>query len=167
MINNTHISSEKLIAFKSNKLEDQERMKFIEHMCSCDYCSEQLANIMTDELISAPRDLKTSILKATKRPNIQIAMNAKKTSKQLQLFLYSLKVSGAMIGAMIILSFTFKFNDLSMLNQKTNEVVQTDTSQISLTQLLKESSDNINNYLLGFTNSIMKTEVVDYDQKEK
>jgi len=171
MIDNNHISETDLLIFKKNIMNQKEKEKFLEHICSCDYCSEQLATLMNGEMISAPRDMKENILKATKRPEIQFAIKAKETSKRMQLLIYSLKVGTATVGALLLLLLTINFTDFTAIpsipKNITADEAMSDEDKVSLTTKIRDNMDKISNSMLDFSNNIMKTEVTNNDQKEK
>jgi hypothetical protein len=148
-------------------MDQKEAEKFLEHICSCNFCSDQLAAIMGEEMITAPRDLKDNILKATKRPEVQLAIKAKETSKRMQLFLYSLKVGTATIGALLLLVFTMNFSNFSGVGNAPKDFYNSSKDKISMTTTIKDFMDTISNSMLDFSNNIMKTEVTKNDQKEK
>ena len=159
-----HISEADLLAFHQNTMDQKEAEKFLEHICSCNFCSDQLATIMAEEMITAPRDLKDNILKATKRPEVQLVIKAKETSKRMQLFLYSLKVGTATIGALLLLVFTMNF---SGVGNTPKDFYNNNKDKISMTTTIKDVMDTISNSMLDLSNNIMKTEVTKNDQKEK
>ena len=162
----THISKEQYIAFQQNRLTSSEQIKLMEHICSCNYCSDQFASLVSNEMLSAPRDFKHNLLEATKRFDIQVTMKARETSKRLQLFFYSLKVGGAILGALLLLLLTVKVNDPVMLPKYPEDKTAYDETA-SITTLLKDRIDDLNSYLQDFSYSIIKTEGLDNDQKEK
>jgi len=169
-MDNNHVSQADLIAFQNNILNPEEREKFLEHICSCNYCSEQLAKYMEEEIIKAPMDMKSNILKAVKRPDVQLAVKASETSKRMQLFLYSLKVGTATIGALIVLMLTLNFsNNITNAVQWSmpRSVPISEESKTSLTFEIRKNMDNLSNSITKLSNNIMNTEVNNYDKKEK
>lgn len=167
MEENKHISQVDLFTFKHNLMNPQEMKLFLEHISSCLYCSEQFADCMVDETITAPMDLKANILKATRRPNIQITTKIKETSKRMQLLLYSLKVGTATIGALILLLLTINSSNHSTVWDSQKDIPTNEKNTVSLTSTIRKNVNHLNNNILDFSNTIMKTEVNEYDQKEK
>jgi hypothetical protein len=170
MYDTTHISQSEFYAFKHNYMNQKDKEKFLEHICSCDYCADQFAAVMSEEIMEAPRDMKMNILKATKRPEVQLAIMAKETSKKMQLFIYSLKVGAATAVALLLLIFSMNIADLS------NSIKPDDTDTgittlnddyVPLTAVIRDNMDTLSNSILDFSNNIMKTEVTDNDQKKK
>lgn len=173
MNDNHHVSKADFLLFQQNLMNQKEKERFLQHVCSCNYCSDQLAIIMSEEIITAPRDLKENILRATKRPEVQLAVKVKETSKQMQLFLYSLKVGTATIGALLLLLLTMNMPDLSnAADLWENGSLRTEANQFteennSITDSMRNGANIISNYMLDFSNNIMKTEVTKNDQKER
>lgn len=171
MVKNNHISKETLLAFKQDQLNPQELEQFLEHICTCNFCSEQLADCMLEEMVAAPQDMKANILKTVKTPEVQIIRSAKETSKRIQLLLYSLKVGTATAGALIVLLLVMNFNHINsvpdyQVDPPKNSSTK-DENTFSLTSAIRDNMDTLNNSMLDFSNTIMKTEVIDNDKKEK
>jgi hypothetical protein len=146
-------------------LEDKEA--FLEHICSCNHCSDQLATFMTEDIIPAPRDMKENIIKATKRPEIQIAIKSREASKQIQLLLYSLKVGTAAVAAIALLLLSMNIQG-SFSNAESFTTINTvKEDNVSLTDTIRDNMNNISKNMLDFSNNIIKMEVTENDQKEK
>lgn len=169
MNDRTHISQTDFHSFKHNLMNQKDKENFLEHICSCDYCSDQFAALMSEELIEAPKDMKANILKATKRPEVQLAIMAKETSKKMQLFLYSLKVGAATAVALLLLIFSMNVMDLSnkVIPKETVTSTSTDDDYVPLTAVIRDNMDTISNSVLDFSNNILNTEVNNNDQKKK
>lgn len=171
MNDNHHISKTDYIAFQQDCMNRAEKEKFLEHISTCDYCSDQFAAFMSEEIIPAPRDMKENILKASKRLDNQLAAKANETSKRIQLFIYSLKVGTATIGALLLLLLTMNYSNmhsnLDVPHDTSSEISFEGKEKTTITGSIRSGLDNISKSMLDFTNSIMKTEVTDYDQEEK
>ncbi|HHV11125.1 MAG TPA: hypothetical protein GXX75_12680 [Clostridiales bacterium] len=159
-----HLTEAQIYAFRHELMSMEEKELFLGHICTCDYCSGLFAEAMSEEIIAAPRDMKDNILKATKRPEVQLAIRAKQTSKQMQLFLYSLKVGSATILALLLLMLTVNFKEpLNMLSSPIprppieHHIPEKDTQ--SLTSRIWDNMNEFSNNILNFSNNIMKTEV--------
>jgi len=92
-----------LEAFQKNRLDSEECIQVLEHVKSCDYCAEKLVSLNEEAEMPAPRYLKDQIIKRTQMPDVQAAVQIKKTSKSLQFLFYSLKTASAVAGALLIL----------------------------------------------------------------
>lgn len=171
MNENNHISDADFILFQQNLMNQTEKVKFLEHINTCDYCAEHFATLMSEDIIIAPRDMKANILKATKRPEVQIAKKAKETSKQMQLFWYSLKVGTATVCALLLLLLTMNIsnapNEFKLPVAVSSGVINDQEDKEPFAAAIRDNMDSISNNILNFTNNIMKTEVTDHDQKEK
>ncbi len=164
MNNKPHVTTDELIAFEQETMTMDEKQTFLEHICSCNHCSDQLAAFMTADIIPAPRDMKENILKATKRPEIQIAIKSREASKRIQLLLYSLKVGTAAIAAiaLLILGMNFQTN-LSDAERFTNIKISKAEVNVSLTDTIRDNMNNFSRNILDFSNNIIKMEVTDHD----
>ncbi len=167
MSDTTHISKEDFYAFKHNLMIQTSKELFLEHICTCDYCSDQFATMMSEEIIEAPKDLKANILQATKRPEVQLAIMVKQTSKRMQLLAYSLKVGTATAVALLLLVLSINLTDISN-NQTQPEGSVTDISSVDddyvpLTAVIRNNMDAISDNMLDFSNTIMNTEVTNND----
>ncbi|MDF2905497.1 MAG: hypothetical protein K0R34_818 [Herbinix sp.] len=167
MNNNPHVTTAELIAFKEEFMTMEEKQAFLQHICSCNHCSDQLAAFMAEDIIPAPRDMKENILKATKRPEIQIAIKSREASKRIQLLLYSLKVGTAAVAAIALLLLSMNFqSNLSDAESFTN-INMNKEDNVSLTDTIRDNMNNISKNMLDFSNNIIKMEVTDHDQKEE
>lgn len=163
-----HISSSDFTAFKQDQLSLSDLEEFLEHIGSCDLCSDSLAQTMEDELISAPIDMKTNIKNKSKYLYLSSNKKAKSTSKHMELFQYSLKVVTASAAAIIMLFLTYKIPYSPQSNIETpNNITESNVNNIFFTSELRNSMDQFSNQILEFSNTIIKTEVVENDQKEK
>lgn len=168
-----HITESELYAFRHELMSQEEKESFLAHICTCDYCSDLFAEAMSEEMITAPRNMKENLLKAAKRPEVQLAVKAKETSKQMQLFLYSLKVGSATVLALLLLLLTVNFNGSPALHpspipkptigQETTAPEAAGLDIPSLTSKLRDNMNKISNDLLDFSNNILKTEVKNND----
>jgi hypothetical protein len=127
---------------------------------------------MMDDLIPAPFDMKNNILKATKRPEVQIARKINETSKRMQLLWYSLKVGTATIGALVVLTLVMHSGMGINANPDRQPVIPVqqntdDNDNISLTAAIRDKMNNFSSSILDFSNNILNTEVNNHDQKEK
>jgi hypothetical protein len=165
--NARHVSQEEFTAFSKDSMTAKEQEAFLEHLCSCNYCSDQLAAFMAEEIIPAPRDMKENILKATKRPEVQIAIKSREASKRLQLFFYSVKVGTAAVAAIALLLMSMNFSSTLSNPENYRPVKLSGEDRISITDTIRDKMNNISKNMLDFSNNIIKMEVTDYDQKEK
>ncbi|MDF2543658.1 MAG: hypothetical protein K0S47_3376 [Herbinix sp.] len=162
-----HVTEEELLKFQQDIMSQEDTLKFLEHVSSCDFCSARLAESMQEHIMNSPMDLKANILKAINRPDAKLVQKAKETSRQMQLLFYSLKVGAATVGALIALLLVIRSSDFSTMQDFPMSIPKTRENKHSITAILKESSDKLSNNILDFSNSIMNTEVNKNDKKEK
>lgn len=163
-----HISNDDLYAFHHDLMNQEDREAFLEHICSCNYCSNLFAASMSENLIKAPQDLKANLLKAAKLPEVQLAVRMKETSKRMQLFLYSLKVGTATIVALFLLLLSVNLTNNAISSDKWSDTTATkentdNENYVPLTAVIRENMDAISNSILDFSNKIMNTEVKNDD----
>lgn len=85
--------------------KEQQSLEYLESITKRDFDLELFADqIESSYMISAPMDLKASILKEAARPEVQLEIKTRKLSRKAQLFYYSLKVGTAVAGALFLLS---------------------------------------------------------------
>jgi hypothetical protein len=160
---NNHISETDLIHFHQAKMTAQEKLNFLTHISSCDFCAELFATSVEQELIDAPVDMKSNLFNAVGRPNMQITQKFKATSKRIQLFWYSLKVGTAAIGALLLLLLFMNCSPVRPVPDggfKTRRnLYPIHERTTTLTTVIRERTNHFNNQLLHFSNSIMYTEV--------
>lgn len=164
MIENHHISDDRYLAFQQNRLNGEERIRFLMHISECDYCSERLASFMETDTVSAPPDMKMNILAASKKADVQIVKNAVEMTKRMQLFLYSLKVGAATIGAFIILLLFMNVHDFSNDPNKINTDIKKPSGTISITDRIREGTNSLSDNLFNFSNDIIKMEDRNHDK---
>jgi len=167
MTNQKHISDIDIQLFQSDQMETEETLTFLEHISTCEYCSQRFATMMSEDLITAPKDLKSNILRATKSPDYVIASKARNASKRMQLFLYSVKVATATAFALLLLTLTMNYSgttDAPKLLQSSNTTLSVNNkNNIPFATVLRDNMDSISNRILNFSNNIINMEVQEHD----
>lgn len=167
MSDNKHISKSEFYEFQKDLLNQTDKIKFLEHICTCDYCADQFAELMSEDIVTAPRNMKENILAASKRPEVQLVVKFKATSKRMQLFIYSLKVGTATICALLLLMLTMNYSNVfinsNIIEDTSKNITLDEEAKPSLASSLRDGMDNFSNTVLDFSNNIMKTEVTDND----
>lgn len=141
-----HVEKKDLEAFQKNELGSDEYLDVLEHIKSCDYCAEKLV-YLEEEPMKAPLYLKGQILERTQMLDVQATVQIKKTSKSIQLLLYSLKTVTAVAGALLIL-FTVSRIDTDITFEKINIAGK-------ITNKLVEGSNQALNFINEFSNQIV------------
>ncbi|NMB44754.1 MAG: hypothetical protein GX995_11590 [Clostridiales bacterium] len=154
-----HISSSDISAFMQDQLKFSDLEIFLEHISSCDYCSDMLASVVENELIQAPIDMKENILKKSKRLDIQFT-KARNESAKMQLFKYSLKVITASLCAIFLMLSVSKTPYYSNMNDVVPVEIRVENpDQPTLTASIRNGMDNFSNQILDFSNNLINMEV--------
>lgn len=97
----THISPGRLKGNLRGRLSDRE----LKHLAVCPWCQNALSEAAAarTELLTAPRDLKSSILERSRKLDVQIIAGSNHLSKKLQFFYFSLKVGTAVLCSLSLL----------------------------------------------------------------
>ena len=162
-----HISDSEFMDFHRNSMKPEDITGFLEHISSCDSCADRFAASLSEDLITAPKDMKSNILKASIRSEISLVVHAKRMSKQMQLFLYSLKVGTATVLALLLLVLTMNYSGLSNsadeVRPQNHRITFLDQINIPLTTVLRKSMDDISTSISDFSNRIINMEVINHD----
>ena len=106
-----------------------------------------IQNVEETALYQAPENMKEQIMIEMNRIDIQFAVRKSAVSKNIQFWIYSLKISAAMICA---ISFLLLGNLDSFLNLQKEKKEE----KISITSLLHEKSNGWSEDLQNFSNGI-------------
>ena len=167
--NNTHLDDETLREYLQQlhtKPYSPSDLDFLEHISRCNYCADKMASqIEADGLLQAPKDFKASVLRETQNLRSQTELMIHKTSAKMQLLFYSLRVGGAMVGALVILFLSGIVLSLNPGDSAASNLQQEPPAQeqFSISRKLGEGSTYINQILKDFSNQIIHMEGVDND----
>lgn len=112
-----HLTEADFERWDQGVLTSEELERFLAHTACCGYCGDAWFAHMsrTEELLEEPPAyLADEILQRVHQPDVVIAQKAHTTSKRMQLFLYSLKVSMA-LAASIYMIFTMDTETLELI----------------------------------------------------
>ena len=94
-----HVTDGQLKSYISNRMPEEGKMEFLEHISGCSYCAGKLASAMQEqELVDTPPGLKESILGQT-------VLNKKKR-RQNEFWIFTAKVSFAVSVAVVVIMTT-------------------------------------------------------------
>lgn len=121
MKHETHFTKEQIRRFHNHEMTQEELLTFMESMKRCSFCNRILADSFDDFPITpAPKNFKNSVIERSQQTDFQMAVRISDTahniSNRTRLLLYSLKVSAAVVTALILL-FSLPAN-LSPVPQK-------------------------------------------------
>lgn len=138
---------------KLPKLNDKQPLEYLEAMTKRDFDLELFADQIESEYgISAPRDLKASILKEAARPEIQLEVKTRELSRKAQLFFYTLKVGTAVAGALLLLSITPKLTASPPLPPGSRQEMRLQDPG----RKIREHSKKITGFFQQFSNDIFQ-----------
>lgn len=146
-----HIEQEVLKRFHEGLLQTDELITVLEHTQTCSFCAEKLMKIDTDDVVQAPAYLKDSIMKRTQMPDIKAKVQIRTTSKRAELFLYSLKTTAAVLGALILLVSVSYVNTSDMMMDQNNKR----SESFTIGEQLHEKSNEVVNIMNYFSNRII------------
>lgn len=118
-LRNIHLTEHDFEAWEQGILSDTQTQSFLTHTANCPHCGDAWFAYMSrhmEALPEPPAYLAQEIIERVHQPDVVIAQKARRTSKRVQLFLYSLKV-GVALAASIYMIFTM---DTQMFDLITN-----------------------------------------------
>ncbi len=98
-----HVTEEWLKAWNLQQLSGAEEQMLLTHVGTCSFCADQFAACLEQDLTELPAYLHEEILERSKSLEIQAVKKVYQTSKQMRLFLYSLKVGVAVAVSLLLL----------------------------------------------------------------
>lgn len=145
-----HIENEDFNKFHKGILEPKKLVYVFEHIEKCDYCAERFMNIESEDRLEAPAYLKENIIKRTQMLDVKAQVQIKTTSKQVQLLLYGLKTTAAVLGALFLL---FSVGQIKTTNYM--EYVNNSKATTSLSNQLSEKSNYVVHVMNQYSNQIV------------
>ena len=138
-----HIEKEVLEKLYRGELPLEEQLEVLDHMSNCDYCASAFANVAEEmTLMTAPKNLKSSILHQAGELPVQLQAKQYILSKRMQLMLYSMKI-GVAVACAILMIFTVNMNAIpknsSTVNKK--EITNITTLTDKFTQSVNSITD--------------------------
>lgn len=138
--------------------------KDLEHIMSCDFCADALADYMEGhELLTAPKNMKDSILMRSRQANIQVIAKSNEISKQLQLFYYTLKVGFATVMVFSFLIFAPKLTHISV-DPPLRQESTIPESTIHPARRIYKKSQALTRFIQDVSQYITQTEVFSHDK---
>jgi hypothetical protein len=160
-----HITEEMWIALEQNTITTEDYMKILEHTCDCTWCAEHLASVMEQDTLAQtpPAYLEEEIANRAGQLDIQVQAAVKKTSKQVQLLVYSLKVGLAVAVSMLLLVATANVQtlDTSEIRQQQQENWEEEISRRAekedgFLKQINQATSNATKKMNAFTNSLVE-----------
>jgi len=145
-----HIENEELVQFQKGDLDSVRMVELLEHIANCDYCADKLINMESQELMPAPVYLKDQMIKRTQMLDVKAEIHIKTTSKQVQLLLYGLKTTAAVLGALLLLFSVGQIRTAGNIEDVNHVEVTT-----SLGNQLNEKSNFVADIMNQYSNQII------------
>lgn len=141
--------------------------------------SAGLADRKTETFLAEPpKYLKEEILNRTRQMDVQAAVKLKETSRQMQLFMYSLKVGLAVVASIFLLSITADIQNVNLelpenqrmeqIQEKRREAKKQQDSkeqERSITDRLRKGSSWVTSILNDVSSGIFRVEIEDSENE--
>lgn len=160
---NPHISKEEFCDWLAGEMPTEKETEFLGHIGSCTFCAGQFADWM--ELPQEPPTyLKEEILLRTQQMDVQVSVHVKEKSRQMQLFMYSLKVGLAVMTSIFLLMLTTNVQNLQPergQSWKTEQMQQRQEREVKekepdITGILNQKSGEISSFLYDISNGLFR-----------
>lgn len=185
-----HISKNLFCDWQAGRMKQPEEERFLGHIGVCTFCADKFGSWMeegmveftessdlgrTDELTpykertiqeehlllsEPPSYLKEEILRRTRQMDVQAAVHFKETSQKMQLVLYSLKVSLAVMASIFLLMVTANVQNMDFETVRTEPKQQREAwehdHQMNITDTLKQKSGEITTLLNNLSNGLFR-----------
>ncbi len=166
---NLHIDKEMFCDWLAGRMNPQRESEFLGHIGKCTFCAQQFADWM--ELPhEPPRYLKEEITQRAHQVDVQVSVQVKEKSRQIQLFMYSLKVGLAVVTSIFLLMLTANFQDLDAGAVREWRLVrmqeQSAEEQISITDTLSRKSGEVSSFLNEISNGLFRMDTEEREQRE-
>lgn len=164
-----HVTEEQFCDWLAGEMPAQEEEWFLGHIGSCTFCAQQFAGWMEppeafagpEEAFAGPPEppayLKEEIRKRTQQMDVQMAANVKERSRQMQLFLYSLKVGLAVMSSIFLLMLTNNVQGLQPEEGRSWEKEQEEAGEeLDITGILNQKSGEVSSLLNEISNGLFR-----------
>ena len=164
---NPHIDKEMFCDWLAGEMDPHREQEFLGHIGKCTFCAQQFAGWM--ELPhEPPRYLKEEISQRAHQMDVQVSVQVKEKTRQIQLFIYSLKVGLAVMTSIFLLMLTANIRDVdsgAVREWKLERMQQQDAEeQMSITDTLNQKSGEISSFLNEISNGLFRMSTEDREQ---
>lgn len=163
---NCHITKEQFCDWLAGELPPDEEAEFLEHIGNCTFCAGQFADWMESppELPEPPAYLKEEILQRTQQIDVQMTVRVKERSRQMQLFMYGLKVGMAVVTSIFLLILTTNIQSLQpgdVRDWRMEQRQERQEERVSLTDTLNRKSREVSSFLNEISNGLFRMGIED------
>lgn len=164
-----HLTEDDFRKWDSGLMSPEEMEDFLTHTASCDTCADLwmtfMAQTESEAMSEPPAYLSEEILSRSKQPDLLIAQKINRTSRQIQLLTYSLKVCTA-VAISIVMLFSINLTNLKIASVSepssiTEIQAEQETNQkepLDITGHLRDKAQNVTESLQSFTKAIFQFE---------
>lgn len=145
-----HIKEEDLRRFHQSTLKPDEVVTVLKHIETCTFCAERLMEMESDSCIHAPSYLKDQLITRTQMVDVKTKVHMKTISKQVELLLYGLKTTAAVIVALILLFSVNTIRIKDVMDIRNELIISFDCSS-----QLYEKSNRLVDVMSHFSNRIV------------
>lgn len=173
-----HLTEEDFRKWDSGEISPDEMEFFLSHTASCDTCADNwmiyMAQAELETLPEPPAYLEEEILLRSKQPDLLIAQKMNRTSRQIQLLTYSLKVCTAVVLSIVML-FSINLTNLKIASvtepspitqthllaahqEKERENAVEGKEHYNIMEYMRDGAQNVTESLQNFTKTIFSFE---------
>lgn len=161
-----HLTEEDFIKWDSGLMTPEEMEVFLSHTASCSTCADSWMVWMEQQepeaLPEPPAYLAEEIIERSQQPDLMIARRLKRTSRQLRLLTYSLKVGTAVVLSIMML-FSINLTNMKIASgfesrENRHQTAEYSTAEHHVTGYMRQGTQNIMESLDSFTQSILNFE---------
>ncbi|MDY4970843.1 MAG: hypothetical protein SO101_11410 [Lachnospiraceae bacterium] len=149
-----HLTQDDFIKWDSGLMSPEEMESFLSHTASCSTCADSwmvwMENPETEALSEPPAYLAEEIIGRSRQPDLMIARKLHRTSAQLRLLTYSLKVGTAVVLSIMML-FSINLTGLKLNSRLENQENQRHNSKNTAAEY------NVTDYMSRGTRDLMKS----------
>ncbi len=147
----------------NKKIEEKPMEIFDEHDNPCLIMDREMSDvelarfiqiIENKAMLTAPRYLKENIINESKQLTTKMIKKSNALSLKLQLLLYSLKISSAVVGAIFLLG-VIQMNSTQIAKAINRPIQMKETSVQSITETLNEKSNAVSSALYNFSSNLI------------
>lgn len=186
-----HITKDLFCDWQAGRMKPPQEGQFLGHIGICTYCAGRFGDWMEQGLAAPPETgleepparyppvqspllaeppayLKEEILRRTRQMDVQAAVCVKETSRRMQLILYSLKVSVAVMASIFLLAVTANVRNMEFAPEPETRAQEREDRQAEpgFTDILKQKSGEISNLLNSLSNGLFRLDTEEAGQDE-
>lgn len=153
-----HITRDIFEHWQQGKMTGSQEGAFLKHTGTCTFCAEKFGEWMDETLVEPPAYLKDEISRRTRQLDVQTAVKVKQTSKQMQLFMYSLRVGLAVAASIFLLTVTNGVWKMNVEMPRQQNGTESREDKESLIDKLNQGSSSVTDALNQMTDGLFQIE---------